>query len=471
MRKCAFGFAAGFAKEKPMATLRPFLDIRGQRNDGLCPLKISVSATRSVVFQIPMKIYLSPENWDSQTLRVVRHGSKSLFNLALQERLLQLEKKIAFLELSGQIMNMTPVEVKKHLMASDEVSGGQSDLIAYYEEYISNIRRESTRKAHEHTFKKIRECDRSRLSFKDVDRVWLQGFVRQLFSQHLDSRGKAIKGVRKLTPNGVNFHLRNLRTLYNDAIACGAAESNWYPFKKFDMPSEEPQKLALAVHDLRIIRDFPCEEFCQRYLDVFMLSFYLLGINIGDLLLLRPNNLVAGRIEFNRQKTGKHYSIKVEPEAMEIIHRWRGRRYLLCFMDERSDYHSFLKMMNKHLKEFGQVDIDLQSGGKKTKTGLYPFLRSYYARDTWATLASVLDVPEDTIAAALGHGAKNVTRSYISFNIRKVDMANRLVLDFVASKMDEEAVIAVKARQMYEAMSFSSQFSEPEGPNRAIGCR
>ena len=91
------------------------------------------------------------------------------------------------------------------------------------------------------------------------------------------------------------------------------------------MPSEEPVKLALPVKDLRIIRDFPAEEFCQRYLDVFMLSFYLIGINIGDLLLLRPTDMVGGRIEFSRQKTKKRYSIKVEPEAQEIFALLHGR--------------------------------------------------------------------------------------------------------------------------------------------------
>ena len=49
---CANGFATGFAK-KFMATLKPFLDLRVQRKkDELYPLKISVSATRSIVFQI-----------------------------------------------------------------------------------------------------------------------------------------------------------------------------------------------------------------------------------------------------------------------------------------------------------------------------------------------------------------------------------------------------------------------------------
>lgn len=444
-----------------MASLKAFLDLRNKRKDGLYPLKISVSAGRAIVFQIPTKIYLQAENWNPQTCRVVRHESKTLYNMALQERLLSLEKKLSVIELSGRIAEMSSIEVKQYLTASEQSNKlHHGDMIGYYLQYISFTRNKSTRGTHEHTLKKIQEYDRRKLSFKDIDKAWLQGFVRHLFSQHLDSRGKAIAGVRPLTPNGVNLHLRNLRTLFNDAIDCGMAEANWYPFKKFELPSEEPPKLALPVQDLRIIRDFRAEEFCQRYLDVFMLSFYLIGINIGDLLLLRPSDVVAGRIEFNRQKTHKHYSIKIEPEAQVIINRWKGTKYLLCFMDEREDYKSFLKLMNKHLKEFGTVVIDQKHGGRKTKTGLYPFLRSYYARDTWATLASALDVPEDTIAAALGHGKKNVTKSYISFNVKKVDIANRMILDFVASTMTEEEIFAVKAAQMYQAMSFSNRYGK-----------
>lgn len=461
MQFCANGFATGFA-ENFMASLKPFLDLRVPRKkDGLYPLKISVSATRAVVFQLPMRIYLAPDNWDSSACRVVRHPSKKIFNMALQERLLALEKRLTLLEFSGKMNCMKAREVRQYLLESENLSQSQyEDLESYYERYIGRIVNPSTRGTHQHTLKKIREFCRSKISFKDIDRAWLLDFERFLFSQHLDTKGRIISGIRKLTPNGVNLHLRNLRTLFNDAITYGAAEANWYPFKRFEMPAEEPMKLALPVKDLRIIRDFQAEEYCQRYLDVFMLSFYLIGINIGDLLLLRPCDLVGGRLEFCRQKTKKRYSIKVEPEAMEIINRWRGRKYLLCFMDERDDYRSFLKLMNKHLKEFGEVSIDESYWGKKTKTGLYPFLRSYYARDTWATLASLLDIPEDTIAAALGHGKKSVTKSYISFNVKKVDIANRMVLDFVASNMSEDEIMEIKAVQMYRSMSFQSRYTK-----------
>lgn len=46
-------------------------------------------------------------------------------------------------------------------------------------------------------------------------------------------------------------------------------------------------------------------------------------------------------------------------------------------------------------------------------------------------MAAELDIPKDTIAAALGHGGNTVTDIYIDFNAKKVDEANRLVLDYV----------------------------------------
>ena len=178
--------------------------------------------------------------------------------MALQEQLLSLEKKLTVLEVSGQLANMSTREVKQYLVASQTVScSARGDLIDYYEQYIDRIANASTRGTHEHTLKKILAYDKGKLSFRDVDKAWLLGFERFLFSQHLDAKGRAIPGVRRLTPNGVNLHLRNLRTLFNDAVTYGVAEANWYPFKKFEMPSEEPVKLALPVKDLRIIRDFP----------------------------------------------------------------------------------------------------------------------------------------------------------------------------------------------------------------------
>ena len=49
-------------------------------------------------------------------------------------------------------------------------------------------------------------------------------------------------------------------------------------------------------------------------------------------------------------------------------------------------------------------------------------------------MAASLDIPRETIAHALGHGNDTVTDIYIDFDKKKVDEANRKVLDFVFGK-------------------------------------
>lgn len=58
-------------------------------------------------------------------------------------------------------------------------------------------------------------------------------------------------------------------------------------------------------------------------------------------------------------------------------------------------------------------------------------MSSHWARHSWATVAASLDIPKETIAAALGHGGNTVTDIYIDFDRQKVDDANRRVIDWV----------------------------------------
>lgn len=74
-------------------------------------------------------------------------------------------------------------------------------------------------------------------------------------------------------------------------------------------------------------------------------------------------------------------------------------------------------------------------GGKKIITPLFPDLSAYWARHSWATIAYSLDVPKETISEALGHEiGSRITSIYIAFDRRKVDAANRKVIDYVLGK-------------------------------------
>jgi len=90
------------------------------------------------------------------------------------------------------------------------------------------------------------------------------------------------------------------------------------------------------------------------------------------------------------------------------------------------------------LRQVGPIQrIEMQTERKRyihiERTPLFPELTTYWARHTWATIAAELDIPKETISAALGHSMGDVTDIYIQFNRKKIDKANRKVLDYLKS--------------------------------------
>ncbi|MCH5233582.1 MAG: recombinase, partial [Muribaculaceae bacterium] len=202
-------------------------------------------------------------------------------------------------------------------------------------------------------------------------------------------------------------HFRNIRAVFNDALDDEVISC--YPFRKFKLRYDETPKRALPIERVRDIFNLRVEEWEQRYIDCFKLIFLLCGINIVDLYGLA--DIVEDRVEYHMAKTHRFYSIKVEPEAMELIERWRGDKNLLCYSDTTRNYRIFYNRLAHALKGRG--------------------LSTYMARHSWATIARKIGVSRDDIKLALGHGAKTVTDIYIDEDREKVDEANRRVIDFV----------------------------------------
>lgn len=128
--------------------------------------------------------------------------------------------------------------------------------------------------------------------------------------------------------------MRNLRAVFNFAINEEITAN--YPFRKFKIKTVRTAKRSLEVKELRELFTMEVEEWQRQYRDFFMLSFLLIGTNAKDILDLPANAIVRGRIEFNRAKTKKLYSIRVEPEARAIIERYQGKAHLISALDTRT---------------------------------------------------------------------------------------------------------------------------------------
>ncbi|MBR5117911.1 MAG: site-specific integrase [Muribaculaceae bacterium] len=411
-----------------MANIRLFLDTRRIDQSGLSQLKVALSQNRKTAY-ISLDVRLTSDQWDKTKSLVVKHPDKKKLNVLLADKVKQLERTILYLSDLGRLKGLDAIGIKSEIeknmyperyeMKEQKVQV-ERDKKLFANRFLSfaECKKESTKEIYMHTYKRMvafmeTEQKLHRLSFEDITREWLTRF--DLF-------------LSKTSPskNARNIHLRNIRAVFNEAI--DDEITTFYPFRRFKIRPVATRKRNLKVDDLRTLFNYPCEEHAANYLDIFKLMFMLIGINCVDLTHLKE--IRDGRIEFYRAKTSRLYSIKVEPEALEIIERHRGKKYLIDILDRWKNYKDFNLKMNRTLKKIGPVER-VGLGGKKVYDPLFPEITTYWARHSWATIAASLDIPRDTIAHALGHGNNTVTDIYIDFDQEKVDIANRKVLDWV----------------------------------------
>lgn len=396
-----------------MATVKFYLDKRRQKKDGTYPIKLNVFHNKQIM--IATQLSASEKEWNGNEYSVRAQNYKPR-NIVARGIINKAETVIFTLEQQEKLKSTTDKALKK--LIEDAISSkveNQKTFLYYLDEFVSKKTNQGTKSIYTTTRNKIEEYD-SHCTFESMDKSWLENFEAWM--------------AKTMKVNAYAIHLRNIRSVFNYAI--DEEYTTLYPFRRFSIKKEETRKRSLTAEQLRLLRDYPCEEYQIRYRDMFMLMFYLIGVNAADLFNAKHSALVNGRFEYKRAKTGKLYSIKVEPEAQAIIEKYKGKDYLLNIMDEYGNYKDFLHRMGIGLKQIGETERK-GLGGKKSRNPLFPDLSSYWARHTWATVAAELDVPKEVIDHALGHSWANSTTTdiYIRFDMKKVDEANRKVIDFV----------------------------------------
>ena len=389
-----------------MATLNYYLDCRSKRNDGTSPLKMSVNTSQGN-FLLSIGIYIEQTQWNAQQKMIVKHPQRVFLNSHLLNLKIQAEQALIN-EKQRLCHSMTKEQIKKVLLGIvKDGNSNDNSVESVFKRMMCDTRlRIRTRELYETTLKKINNFtgDKAQLlQFDDITVGWLQKFEKWLTNDCPSANARAI-------------HLRNLRAVFNMAIDDELTTN--YPFRKFKITKEATRKRALTVEQIHSLMTMKIKPSQKRYVDTFMLMIYLMGINAVDLLTAKPSQIVNGRLEYKRAKTKTLYSIKLEPEALEIIKRYKGKKYLLKFCDNVKNYKDFLKRMNICL-------------GK-----LIDGCTTYYARHSVATIAAEIDIPLDTIARMLGHTdpARRITLVYVDFNQQKIDEANRKVIDYILKK-------------------------------------
>ena len=224
--------------------------------------------------------------------------------------------------------------------------------------------------------------------------------------------------------NTVSYYLRNLRSLYNQAVTDGYHPHGEYPFAKAQTRPAKTVKRALSRTDMQNLADLNLEnepelEFTR---DLYLFSFYAQGMAFVDIVLLKKTDICNGVLTYSRHKSKQLIRIVVTPQMQGVIDKYNTENEYLFpiisgeYASGYQQYRLALGRINRHLKKIAVVaDIKVP-------------LTTYTARHTWATLARDYGAPISVISAGLGHTSEEMTRVYLKdFDVSMLNQVNSIV--------------------------------------------
>ena len=388
-----------------------YCDVPKKKVDGSIPVKIAIKNSNGRFFVntglTTTEKFTGREFPKTERNRTAKNSALARYMVAIEEVCLS----------NSELDNKKLRElINKSVFGVDK---SEKEFIQHFiEKYADGLKKRGTKDIYYRTAKRVENYD-SKATFDTIDKEWIEGYKR------------FYDGTLKT--NTIAIDLRNIRTIFNKAIDDEITTK--YPFRKLKIEQERVPIRDLTAEQIAQLRDYDVEPWQEEYRDLFMLSFYLCGINASDLLMCKT--LTNGRLVYKRNKTGRLYSIKVEKEAMDIINKYRGKEYLLNPLDNGRRYTTYLYNWNSALKKIGRHEIVKDCVGKLRKKKCYPIfgdnfqISTYTARYSFASIAAHIGVDRETIALCLGHSWADVTDHYINYDRNRIDDAVRKVIDYV----------------------------------------
>ena len=264
---------------------------------------------RKVYFKT--NIYIHPEHWDKKTAQVCNHPQANDLNSMLFEFMLHLQGiELSFWKrgiqptlalLRDAIKKNTPVNVT---------------FTVFAREYVKHSDRRKSTKDNLITTINVLQEFRQGLDFKDITYTLLKDF-----ETYLREKGNGVNTVAK--------HLRQLRTLVNEAINQGYIHADAYPFRKFKIKQEKGRHEFLTPDELRKLENLEVKDQKLRHvLDAFLFCCYV-GLRFSDFCQLSPENFIKvnGKkwLHFKSIKTGIELRLPLhllfEGKALGILER------------------------------------------------------------------------------------------------------------------------------------------------------
>ena len=351
---------------------------------------------RKVYFRT--NLYLKPEHWNSRNAQVDNHPQAHDLNSMLFEFVLHLQAIELSLWKRGIPVTLS---LLKDAIKKDKPVNVTFPVFARI--YVQESDRKRSTKENLLTTVTVLQEFRPGLDFKDITYTFLKEF-----EVHLKEKGNSVNTVAK--------HMRQLRTLVNEAINQGYIPSDAYPFRKFKIKQEKGRKEFLTPDELRKLENLQVSDKRLRHvLDAFLFCCYT-GLRYSDFCQLTPENI----IRVNGKRWLYFKSVKTDVEIRLPLHLlFEGKA--LAVLERYDIVTDFAKIgpnseANKYLAQLA------------TLARIRKHITYHTARHTCATLLVHQGVPITTVQKLLGHTSVRTTEVYSEV------LSNTIIRDLKAVK-------------------------------------
>lgn len=347
---------------------------------GTALVQIEASLNQRKIY-FKTNLYIKPEHWDKRTSQVIGHPQANDLNSMLFEFVLYLQGIELALWKRGVPATLS---LLKDAMKKNRPINITFPIFA--KEYVQHSdRRESTKENLFTTITVLQEF-RPGLDFKDITYTFLKDF-----EVYLREKGNGINTVAK--------HLRQLRTLVNEAINQGYIHADAYPFRKFKIKQEKGSHEFLTPDELKKLENLEVHDLKLRHvLDAFLFCCYV-GLRFSDFCQLTPSNFIRvnGKrwLHFKSIKTGIELRLPLhllfEGKALAILDRYCITEF--ASLGSNSEVNKALSVITSMARIKKHVTY-------------------HTARHTCATLLIHQGVPITTVQRLLGHTSVKTTEIY-----------------------------------------------------------
>ncbi len=350
---------------------------------------------RKVYFRT--NLYLKPEHWNSRNAQVDNHPQAHDLNSMLFEFVLHLQAIELSLWKRGIPVTLS---LLKDAIKKDKPVNVTFPVFARI--YVQESDRKRSTKENLMTTITVLQEFRPGLDFKDITYTFLRDF-----EVHLKEKGNSVNTVAK--------HMRQLRTLVNEAINQGYIPSDAYPFRKYKIKQEKGRKEFLTPDELKRLENLDVDKKLRHVLDAFLFCCYT-GLRYSDFCQLTSENI----IRVNGKRWLHFKSVKTDVEIRLPLHLLFEGKALAVL--ERYDI----------VTDFAKIGPNSEANKYLAQLAAFARIRKHItyhtARHTCATLLVHQGVPITTVQKLLGHTSVRTTEVYSEV------LSNTIIRDLKAVK-------------------------------------